>query len=193
MPSKYRARSVICTDFKYGEDAEAYLLQVSRHCSYVIGQLEKCPTTKRLYLQFLAHNKNSRAWPFLKCHKETCHYGKASERFCSKEITRIGGPWEFGEKPSAGGRPKVQKPTAQRLLSGDLKKMVRVGRPKAKKLTNEQLLSGDLKEMVRNEIVPLSQYIALKKAKEMFINDELTEKYNRHNPNPTEIRPKIET
>lgn len=45
----------------------------------------------------------------LGCHIERCIDLQKSIQYCQKEETRKEGPWEIGEKPGIGGRPKTTK------------------------------------------------------------------------------------
>ena len=86
-------RTVVLTAYKYGEDPEAYLREVSNHCSWVLGQLEKCPKTDRPHLQAMAYDQQDSKWGFLKakCHVETCVAPLESIKYCTKEETRLEG------------------------------------------------------------------------------------------------------
>lgn len=100
---------IIGTEFNYGEDPEAYLLALSKRCDYVTGQCEICPTTNRPHLQFSAYSKNPLRWGFVKCAKTYHKYGDPQLMldYSNKEKTRFDGPWSFGTRPKAGGRPKM--------------------------------------------------------------------------------------
>lgn len=78
-------------------------------CQYLIYQTEECPTTKKRHNQGFIYFKN----PILltnvikklnKAHIEPCIDIQASIKYCSKEETRIEGPFEFGERPAQGKR-----------------------------------------------------------------------------------------
>lgn len=71
---------------------------------YVIGQLEKCPTTQRLHIQFFANYKSGKTFNSIKKHDKTLHIEKprstvASHNYSFKEDTRVEGPHSIGEKP----------------------------------------------------------------------------------------------
>jgi hypothetical protein len=115
MPSKFNAKYIVCTEFKYG-DPEAYLREISKHCTFVTGQCEICPTTKKPHLQFTCYNKTNLTWGFIKCQKVPQKHGKGEFMidYSNKEEARFDGPWEFGDKPKQG------RTTNKELIEGDL-------------------------------------------------------------------------
>lgn len=108
-------RTVCFTSFNYGEDPEAYLREVSKKCSWVLGQLEKCPTSGKPHLQAMAFHKDKSKWGFLKPnHIEPCRSPLDSVAYVTKAETRLDGPWEFGSRPT--WNIKGQKKTNMELL-----------------------------------------------------------------------------
>lgn len=83
---------------------------VDRGLVYAIYQVERCPTTKRLHLQMFLQYKNQVRLSTLTdmfpgCHAELCRASeKDNERYCSKNESRIAGPWTYGTKTSQGKR-----------------------------------------------------------------------------------------
>jgi len=79
---------------------------------YAIWQVELCPTTHRLHCQAYIRYSNavalSRVIKLLRGqgHMEPCKGDEASNiAYCSKALTKIAGPWSFGE-PAAPGKRK---------------------------------------------------------------------------------------
>lgn len=95
------------TDWSYSEES----LAESSVISYVAYQLEKCPTTARLHYQGMVHMSNPRSIKYLKqtfcpdgfyeCMRGTLLQAK---KYCTKDDTRVDGPWEFGSLISHQGR-----------------------------------------------------------------------------------------
>lgn len=142
MPSKFKARTIVFTIFDETavRDPEAWLKDLSLNCQWCLGQLEKCEETGKLHVQGMAFSKENCAWPALtklNAHKEKCKSPLDSIKYCSKEDTRVAGPWEFGERPSWN--------------------------IKGQKVTNAELLKRPLTELVEEERIPLK---GLKKLKE---------------------------
>ncbi len=81
---------------------------------YVIYQLEQCPSTKKDHYQMYAEFsdkvtiKKIHEW-LPGCHVEN-RYGKQSDaiRYCSKEESRVEGPWEQGNKNNMGERNDLE-------------------------------------------------------------------------------------
>lgn len=77
----------------------------SKQMKYMIYQKEKCPTTEKLHYQGFVyfHNKKSKNGAIKlvpNSHIILCD-GTVEQNiaYCSKEESRLGGPWEFGTKP----------------------------------------------------------------------------------------------
>ena len=96
--------------------------QADKQVVYYIFQLEKAPTTGRLhyqwYLRFASNVSLSRVAKIFNsvCGGVSgvhCEIAKGTEeecvRYCSKEDTRVGGPWEFGERARAGKRNDLSR------------------------------------------------------------------------------------
>lgn len=122
MPFKNRSKYIIGTEFNFN-DPEEYLLNLSKCCDYIVGQVEKCPTTGKAHIQFSAYNKKSIGWTFIKCTKTYHQYGDPLIMldYSKKAETRIEGPWEFGVRPKEGGRPKL---TCKEILEKPLKELI---------------------------------------------------------------------
>lgn len=109
-----KVRSVIGTLYKENLN-EGFLKELfdKTEAKFASGQIEECPSTKKLHLQFVLQFKNPRALSALGtlcgCHIEPCKDLKESISYCRKVETRIEGPWTFGEEPTIGGRPKMAK------------------------------------------------------------------------------------
>ena len=125
----FRVRTVVYTCFEYGGDARKWLEGLKGSCDWVLGQEEKCESTGRLHVQGMAHHSNPIGWSYLKCHKEKCHKPADSIKYCSKEDTRVSGPFEFGERPTFNikGAKASMAEKNKMLLEGDLKTLVDEG------------------------------------------------------------------
>lgn len=100
------------------------LFRDSSHVTYYVFQLEKAPSTGGLHFQ--GYIRLSRAMdlaPLRKLfgpfnpHLEACK-GNESENvaYCTKEETRVAGPWSHGELGRPGKRSDIQ--TAREIVSG---------------------------------------------------------------------------
>lgn len=78
--------------------------------SYFCWQLEKCPTTERLHYQgFVVCERTKRLSAMKKIHS-TAHWESCNgsfddnKKYCTKEESRIEGPWEKGTPPMGQGK-----------------------------------------------------------------------------------------
>lgn len=142
--TKFQERTIIFTVFNYGEDPASYLEAIKEKCDWVYGQLEKCPTTEKLHIQAMAYSKVNCKWGFVRAHKEKCFDPLASIKYCSKDESRVDGPWEFGPRPTWN--------------------------KKGQKLTNMELIQGDLKTLVDENRIPLVSLPKIIKAREIYSN-----------------------
>ena len=74
-----------------------------------------------------------------KSHFELVKFNNGADDYCNKEDTRVEGPWSFGIKP------------AKLNVKGDLKRR------------NEELIAMGAEKAVADGLVPISNYLALKK------------------------------
>lgn len=109
-----KVRSVIGT--LYAENLSEVSLKdlyEKTEAKFATGQVEECPETKKLHLQFVLQFKNPRALKAIGelcgCHIEPTIKLEKSVEYCRKVETRQEGPWTFGEEPTKGGRPKLAK------------------------------------------------------------------------------------
>lgn len=135
----WKAKTIVftCYDKKAIEAPEIWLKNLQTQCSWVMGQLERCPKTGRVHIQGMANlGKSDSRWGFLKGQntwKAKCKDPEASIRYCSKSRTQLQGPWEFGERPIYGQRAKaaekqekIREKNAQ-ILNSDLEQLVHEG------------------------------------------------------------------
>jgi len=87
-------------------DAQSWLssLYNQTNANYVVGQLERGLNEGRDHIQAYINYNNSKALAGIKkyCNKmhiEVCRDAESSQRYCFKPLTRVAGPWEFGNKP----------------------------------------------------------------------------------------------
>lgn len=107
--SKLRSRNWIIThhiDPETGLDGQQWLkdLYEKTKARYVVGQVERAPTTYSKHIQAYVNYSDAKAVTALhryssKTHWEVCRNAADSERYCLKEDTRVEGPWTFGEYP----------------------------------------------------------------------------------------------
>lgn len=118
MAGGYPSRNFTFTIQADAEQSETWPLQPADECPialpegarYLVCQVESAPTTGQLHLQgFVVFEKNHRVHAvrelFPGAHIEIMR-GKVadSEKYCTKEETRISGPWRLGEAPKQGRR-----------------------------------------------------------------------------------------
>ncbi|AUM61846.1 Rep [uncultured virus] len=153
MPSKFRTRTIVFTSYKKEaiEDPEHYIKKVSEQCLWALGQVEKCPETGRLHIQGMAYAKEAKSWAFMSPdHIEVCKDPAKSIIYCTKEETRIKGPYESGVRPT-----------------WNIKGM---------KLTNKDILSTPLTQLVDEEKIHIRDYEKLRKCVNLYNLDKKTEK-----------------
>lgn len=99
-------------------------IEDSMHIKYCIYQLEKCESSGRLHLQgcikFKVPIRMPQAKSFLgvqDAHLEVCRDWEASKRYCTKEDTRVEGPWELGTDTKQGQRSDIETIT-EKLRNG---------------------------------------------------------------------------
>lgn len=108
---------------------------------YYMFQGERCPETGKPHFQFFIYYTNQRSLRAVQrklrgSHVEPAANVAASIRYCSKEDTRILGPFEFGTIPSQGRRDDIEtamqsvsdQATERQLYERHPNTMVRYGR-----------------------------------------------------------------
>jgi hypothetical protein len=99
------------------------LLSKQKFVKWVFGQLEEGEENRRPHIQGMASAVNAIHWGMLgTSHRESCKSPLDSIRYCSKPEGHLGGPWEFGNRPT--WNIKGQKLLNQQLLNGDITKLV---------------------------------------------------------------------
>ena len=98
------ARNWIVTWFAPDKEFDKMLEVLKGLVLFFIGQIEKCPTTNREHLQiFLNYAKpvrHSAIQKILKgAHCEIAKFTEKSIEYCSKEETRVRGPYHHGTDP----------------------------------------------------------------------------------------------
>lgn len=100
---------------------------------YMVYQLEKCPKTARLHLQGYLHlDKKVRLAAFKKmphpwdtAHFEQCKGTPAQNKaYCTKEESRVDGPWELGVMPAGQGKRTDLHDACDLIKSGATMKRV---------------------------------------------------------------------
>lgn len=96
----YPVTTCVFTQYNYGESPQEYMESLLKQCDWVMGQLEKCPTTGRPHIQGMAYKKDKSKFGFIKARRERCVAPDESITYCSKLESRLDGPWEFGTRPT---------------------------------------------------------------------------------------------
>lgn len=104
------------------EEAQALLGQLRPHCQRIVFQLESAPTTGYLHHQGYLEltNKKAKTWILANVFKpQYLKLAKAPKpiqawNYCTKDETRLAGPWTFGKAPNGDDAPK---PTVEFVLA----------------------------------------------------------------------------
>lgn len=101
----FKTKTIVFTCFEEQavKDPESWLKNLSTKCSWVMGQLEKCPETQKIHIQGMAFSKDTIRWGFLngtKSWKQICKDPIKSIEYVSKNESKLDGPWEFGVRPT---------------------------------------------------------------------------------------------
>lgn len=100
------------------------LLQDCKQLLFYIFQLEQCPETSRYHFQGYLRFTGPKALSYVKSvfgdySYVHCESAKGTEEqniaYCSKEESRVSGPWEFGERAQQGKRSDID--TAREIVS----------------------------------------------------------------------------
>lgn len=116
--SRSSSRTWTFTHFAWEDPLEICEAAFMAHCKYVVFQKEAAPTTGREhyqgYLYLNGHNGLARNTlisriPCLRGANLQVALGSPvdNKRYCTKEESRVDGPWEFGDFPAVG-RPKAK-------------------------------------------------------------------------------------
>ena len=107
-------------------DGETFLKQLveAKRIAYGIGQIERCPTTGRLHFQFYiqAHRTQALSW-VRKYIADRAHWEQARGNvqqcidYCSKDDTRVAGPWTAG-MPKRQGQTAGSEAATELVCSG---------------------------------------------------------------------------
>ena len=98
-----------------GFDAEGFLRELveSKKAKYAVGQLER---GSHLHLQFYVQREGRAVLGAMKrdickeTHWEPAHGTlEQNKQYCTKESTRVSGPWEFGEGTTHGKRTDLER------------------------------------------------------------------------------------
>ncbi|UPW41515.1 replication associated protein [Myodefec virus RodL3_773] len=90
-------------------DAEAWIKEKAEKCKFIVGQLEMGHETEHQHLQFYVQLSRSQRLNWLKRNiSEEAHWeaakgtAKQCYDYCTKEDTRVAGPWQVGEWATQG-------------------------------------------------------------------------------------------
>lgn len=111
-------------------------------CDWAIGQVELCPKTKKKHIQGMAWTKTQSRWTTLlkgKSHVEKCKAPLKSLQYCTKEETRLRGPYEKGVRPTWNIRGQ-------------------------KKINNYELINTPLTQLVDEERIHIKDFLKLSAA-----------------------------
>lgn len=121
-----RCRNWILTSYKCQAP-----IWVPAKMRYLIFQMEKCPTTLTHHWQGFVQLSSPTTMPNLKlllqdpsCHLEQMR-GTVDQAiaYCKKELSRVNGPWEFGEPQAQGQRNDLQSAVSTCLSAKSLKEV----------------------------------------------------------------------
>ena len=106
MPSKHapRLRNALFTHFRTEVPIEKL-----EFMDYLVYQLEECPETRRTHYQGYAEFSQQMTLKKLQEWLPSVHFEKRfgnqaqAIAYCTKEDTRVDGPWEYGERPREEG------------------------------------------------------------------------------------------
>lgn len=113
--SNFQSRSILFTYFTE-DDFPIYVKRIEEHADfknikYICMQLERSPTTGRNHIQgFACFSRSWRIGRIRRMFGSDCHVEnrrgtvEQAKQYCSKEETRIAGPYEHGEPPQQGRR-----------------------------------------------------------------------------------------
>lgn len=84
------------------------------NAQYAVFQLEQCPGTERAHIQgyarFKTAKRNGGMREILEAHFERTQGDESSNiKYCTKDETRIAGPWTFGDPARPGQRSDIPK------------------------------------------------------------------------------------
>lgn len=123
------------------------------HMQYLVYQVEECPSTQKLHLQLYVQYRGQVAFSTVKKDFPKSHIEKSkgsdvdNHAYCTKEATRVEGPWEFGDRKAQGRRADLDA-VVECAIKGGLS-AVRSERPAEYVLYHRgltSLLDGRLKD-----------------------------------------------
>lgn len=92
---------------------------------FMVFQLEACPTTQRKHMQgYMELDKQVNLSTLKNKYSKTANWGKcdgdqaSNIKYCTKNDTRIAGPWTFGEKKKQGQRNDILQ-ACDRIKQGE--------------------------------------------------------------------------
>jgi len=106
--------------FGFSDSGEITKKLESLDTIYRIWQWETCPDTGRIHCHAMLYWKNPRQWPkkiFPDAHCEKVKNYEKCIQYCSKEESRLQGPFESGERPEQGRRTDLEE-IAKKISDG---------------------------------------------------------------------------
>lgn len=113
---KHRCYMLTINNFKVGDEL---LLMNDKH-KYCVYQVERGENGTE-HIQALIYYANPRSWPkkrYPRAHIEVTKDINAGIKYCSKEETRVRGPYETGEKPVQGRRKDLET-IGRQIIEGE--------------------------------------------------------------------------
>lgn len=114
-PSRLRFRNVLFTSFQ--NELESKFIFNEDKMQYVVFQQEKCPSTGRLHYQGYIEFRTQIGITNVKklLNDETVHLEKRmgtqkqAIAYCTKDETKVNGPWEYGSPNTQGKRTDLEQ------------------------------------------------------------------------------------
>lgn len=106
ISASQRFTSFVFTSYDIERDPSVYYQPISP--SYLRWQIERCPTTQKLHIQGFCQLSKQVYFTRIKACDSACHFEKTrgtadeADAYCSKEDTRVSGPYQWGTMRSDG-------------------------------------------------------------------------------------------
>lgn len=123
---KYRSYMITINNPEVDDE---HILRTDKH-KYLMYQIEKGENGTQ-HIQAVIYYATPRSWPkarYPRAHIEPTKDIHEAIKYCSKNDTRVRGPYEFGEKPAPGRRTDLEK-IAKEILDGETIENIALNNP----------------------------------------------------------------